>query len=48
MAFQGISPGQGAADEAKAEKLRQDATATYNKFKKTQLSVAQVEETIRP
>lgn len=35
-------------DKAKAEKLRQDATATYNKFKKTQLSVAQVEETIRP
>lgn len=36
------------ADKAKADKLRQDATAHYNKMNKTQLTVAQVEETIRP
>ncbi len=35
-------------DTAKADKLRQDATAFYNKIKSSQLSVAQVEETIRP
>lgn len=36
------------ADKSKADKLRQDATAHYNKMNKTQLSVAQVEETIQP
>lgn len=36
------------ADPAQADKLRQDATAFYNKIKSSQLSVAQVEETIRP
>lgn len=35
-------------DKEKANKLRQDATAHYNKMNKTQLSVAQVEETIQP
>ena len=35
-------------DKEKADKLRQDATAHYNKMNKTQLTVAQVEETIRP
>lgn len=36
------------ADKSKADKLRLDATTYYNKKNNTQLSVAQVEETIQP